>query len=255
MVGWIAFESLYMAPKREAAYEARQAAELAEQEARAEEARSLASQVPVASSPFDGAASAGEDVPVEEFTVTTKRASVLLTNRGGDVVSYKLVEHLDKDTGEGVQMVDNVSSSNRAFSLSFGSADMPVLDGVFNVKRIDDYTIGFYRDFSIKDDSGVERSFRLGKLYSFTPDDYAFRLSVTVNALDGQDLALNFGGTAYTLRTPPQIGPHYNRKSDRYEVRQFVSWDARRRRRCFRPVAMTGPGSGRESRESILRCS
>ena len=233
LFGYFFFDAFYMAPKRQAAYEAQQAAELAEQEAKAAEAERLSAQVSESSpaaSFADGEDASGQGaVAVQEFTVTTNRAKVVLTNRGGDIVSYKLVEHLDKDTGEGVEMADNVTSSNRAFSLAFGNAGMAAIDGVFNVKRVDDYTIGFYRDFTMKDDSGVSRRFRLGKLYSFTPDDYAFRLSVTVNGLDGSPATLDLGGVAYTLRTPPQIGPHYDKKSDRYEVRQFVSWDGRKK--------------------------
>ena len=231
LFGYFFFDAFYMAPKREAAFEAQQAAELEAQAAKAEEAEelsSMVSEVPLFSGTDADGTAAGE-VPIGEFTITTNRAKVVLTNRGGDIVSYKLVEHLDKDTGEGVEMVDNVTSSNRAFSLSFGDSSMAALDGGFNVKRIDDYTIGFYRDFTVKGDDGNDHRFRLGKLYSFTADDYAFCLSVTVNSLDGKPALLNLGGAAYTLRTSPQIGPHYDKKSNRYEVRQFVSWDGRKK--------------------------
>ncbi len=233
LFGYFFFDAFYMAPKRQAAYEAQQAAELEEQAAKAAEAEKLSARVsessPVASFADGEDASGQGTVAVQEFTVTTNRAKVVLTNRGGDIVSYKLTEHLDKDTGEGVEMADNVTSSNRAFSLAFGDSDMSAIDGIFNVKKVDDYTIGFYRDFTMKDDSGVSHKFRLGKLYTFTPDDYAFRLSVTVNGLDGSPASLNLGGAAYTLRTSPQIGPHYDKKSNRYEVRQFVSWDGRKK--------------------------
>lgn len=232
LFGYFFFDAYYMAPKRQAAYEAQQAAEQEEQTAKAAEAEQLSSMVsetPAASFAGEEDGSGQETVAVQEITVTTNKAKVVLTNRGGDIVSYKLVEHLDKDTGEGVEMVDNVTSSNRAFSLAFGDAGMAAIDGVFNVKRVDDYTVGFYRDFTMKDDSGTEHRFRLGKLYSFTADDYAFRLSVTVNGMDGSPASLNLGGAAYTLRTSPQIGPHYDKKNDRYEVRQFVSWDGRKK--------------------------
>ncbi|MBQ9538811.1 MAG: membrane protein insertase YidC [Treponema sp.] len=226
------FDAYYMAPKREAAYQAQQAAEQEAAEAEAQKAQELSTLVSDAGSQSIFASEDNDssaDIPVQEYTINTRRASVVLTNRGGDIVSYKLVEHLDKDTGEGVEMVDNVTRTNRAFSLSFGGSGMAAIDGVFNVKRVDEHTIGFYRDFSIKDEAGAEHKFRLGKLYSFTDDDYAFRLSVTVNGLDGNPAALNLGGAAYSLRTSPQIGPHYDKKSNRYEVRQFVSWDGRKR--------------------------
>ena len=161
-------------------------------------------------------------VSEENFTITTNKVQVTFTNRGGDIVSYKLLEHLDKDTNSGVQMVDNVTPLNRAFSISLGDATADVLNDVFNVKIIDDYTIGFYKNYEYTDGSGNVQKFVLGKLYTFKPDEYMFRLDVTVNGQEGTT-GLNVDGVSYTLRTSPQIGPHYNPK-DRYEVRQYVAY-------------------------------
>ena len=161
-------------------------------------------------------------VSEENFTITTNKVQVTFTNCGGDIVSYKLLEHLDKDTNSGVQMVDNVTPLNRAFSISLGDATADVLNDVFNVKKIDDYTIGFYKNYEYTDGSGNVQKFVLGKLYTFKPDEYMFRLDVTVNGQEGTT-GLNVDGVSYTLRTSPQIGPHYNPK-DRYEVRQYVAY-------------------------------
>lgn len=161
-------------------------------------------------------------VSEENFTITTNKVQVTFTNRGGDIVSYKLLEHLDKDTNSGVQMVDNVTPLNRAFSVSLGDATADVLNDVFNVKKIDDYTIGFYKNYEYTDGSGNVQKFVLGKLYTFKPDEYMFRLDITVNGQEGTT-GLNVDGVSYTLRTSPQIGPHYNPK-DRYEVRQYVAY-------------------------------
>lgn len=230
LIGYFFFDTLYMQPKRLAAAEAQQASEQVEAEEAEQKAEELSALISD-SSAADADSALQEDIPVQELKLSTNKAEVVLTNKGGDIVSYRLIGHKDKDTGKGVQMVDNVTASNRAFALSFGDSGMPAVDSTFNVKRIDDYTVGFYRDFTQKDESGKEHKFRLGKLYSFTPDDYVFRLSVTINSLDGTNAAdtLNVGGAAYTLRTSPQIGPHYNRKTDRYEVRQFLSWNGKKK--------------------------
>ena len=108
-------------------------------------------------------------VSEENFTITTNKVQVTFTNRGGDIVSYKLLEHLDKDTNSGVQMVDNVTPLNRAFSISLGDATADVLNDVFNVKKIDDYTIGFYKNYEYTDGSGNVQKFVLGKLYLLFP--------------------------------------------------------------------------------------
>lgn len=72
---------------------------------------------------------------VQEFVISTNKAKVTFTNRGGDITSYKLLEHKDKETGSGVEMVNNVTSSNRAFSLSFGGTENPALNDIFNVTK------------------------------------------------------------------------------------------------------------------------
>ncbi len=240
LAGYIAFDTLVQAPKREAAMQAQQTQEKIEQQEKKEKAEELSALISASdgtsasvfgneSSADQNAESETQEVPVEEFTVTTNKAKIVLTNRGGDIVSYKLTDHKDKDTGFGVEMADNVTSTNRAFSLAFGDASMPIINSNFKVKKINDYTIGFYRDFTQKDALGNAHTFRLGKLYEFKPDDYAFRLSITINTDDAGVDALNVGGASYTIRTSPQMGPHFNRKIDRYEVREYLAWNGKKK--------------------------
>ncbi len=229
LFGYLVLDYVYIMPRQQAAAE-QQRQELARQEEEQEQ-RNAEAQALVSSqenSLFAGEAESAE-AEVAEYTVSTAKIKAVLTNRGGDIVSLQLREHLDKDTGLGVEMVDNVTSTNRAFSLSFGSSTGAAVNDVFNVKRIDDYTIGFYKDFYRKDELGRQHKFRLGKLYSFKENDYAFRLSITVNAGDGEEDVLNVDGAAYTLRTSPQIGPHFDRKNDRYEMRQFLAYAGNKR--------------------------
>ena len=230
LFGYLVLDYVYIMPRQQAAQE-QQRQELArqqeEQEQRNAEAQSLVSSQ---DSLFAGSAEdASAETQVSEYEVNTSKLQVLLTNRGGDIVSLKLREHKDKDTGFGVEMVDNVSPSNRAFSLSFGASTGAAVNDIFNVKRIDDYTIGFYKDFYRKDELGRQHKFRLGKLYTFKENEYAFRLSITVNAGEGEEDALNVDGASYTLRTSPQIGPHFDRKTDRYEMRQFLAFTGSKR--------------------------
>lgn len=153
------------------------------------------------------------EAPAKEefFTITTDKVFVKFTNKGGDIVSYQLLEHEDKDTGHGVEMVDNITAENRAFALTFGESN-EILNEVFNVKQIDKYTIGFYKDCVV---SG--KKVQVSKLYKFLPDDNVFTLEVGV---DGGDSISN---VSYKIRTSPQIGPHFDRKKDRYEVREYVA--------------------------------
>lgn len=163
------------------------------------------------------------EVAEQTYTITTDKVRVTFTNRGGDIIGYELLEHLDTDTGKGVEMADNVSDSNRAFALSFGGPNNLPLNTIFSAHQIDDYTIGFSYTVQKMVDGALQKDCTIAKKYSFKPGEYAFRLDVTI---DGEPAfaGLDFDGLAYSLRTSPQVGPHYNRKVDRYDVRQFMSY-------------------------------
>ena len=154
----------------------------------------------------------------ETFTVLTDKAEVILTNRGGDIISYKLLEHLDKDTGTGVQISDNVSEFNRTCALALGVAENSIVDELFEVERIDNYTYFFKRNFNYNG-----KKFSLGKRYTFMPGEYVFKLDIFIHTDDKN--GLDFDGASYTLRTSPQIGPHFNPKQNRYENRQYLAFN------------------------------
>ncbi|MCR5317552.1 MAG: membrane protein insertase YidC [Treponema sp.] len=158
-----------------------------------------------------------------DLTITTDKVKVLFSQKGGDIVSYQLLEHFDKDTGKGVQMADNISEFNRAFALSFGDSSGVMLNEMFNVKKEGPNDIGFYRTYDIKDSSGVSHKYLIGKHYSFKENEYVFKFDVTVKPLDGAR-ELDVNGAAYTIRTSPQIGPHFDRKKNRNEVREILEF-------------------------------
>lgn len=159
-----------------------------------------------------------EEIQEELVTITTSKAKVTLSNRGGDIVGYELLEHQDGETG--VEMADNVSEKNRAFSVSFGGAENGIIQDLFHVKKIDDYTVGFYKTYQDTKSGG---KYVFAKQYTFKPDDYMFKLDITVEGSDGMT-GLSFDSAAYTIRTAPQIGPYYDAKSNRYENRTFMSF-------------------------------
>ena len=128
--------------------------------------------------------------------------------------------------GNGFSFLIFPSATNRAFSLALGPASNSIINDIFTAKVIDDYTIGFFKKYTLNSTGadGNPSSFTLVKTYSFKPDDYVFKLDVTVDG--GENFSgLNIGDAAYTLRTAPQIGPHFDRKVDRYENRTFISYN------------------------------
>ena len=169
--------------------------------------------------------SEGEDAETEEvleereYVIETKTIKVRFTNRGGDIIGYELKDH--SDGGTPVQMAENISPTNRAFALAFGGAANAIVNDLFNAKIIDDRTIGFYKKFSVTNSTGGQDSFTLVKQYTFDPEEYVFKLDITIDGAKNMS-GLAFDDAAYTLRSSPQIGPYYNPKVDRYERRTFI---------------------------------
>lgn len=173
-----------------------------------------------AEEPVEDEDAAGEEVLEErEYVIETKTIKVRFTNRGGDIIGYELKDH--SDGGKPVQMAKNISPTNRAFALAFGGAANAIVNDLFNAKIIDDRTIGFYKKFSVTNSTGGRDSFTLVKQYTFDPEEYVFKLDITIDGAKNMN-GLAFGDAAYTLRSSPQIGPYYNPKVDRYERRTFI---------------------------------
>ncbi len=217
LVGFFAVQTIFFPVRK-----AQEQSQAAQQQVVQEQAASAADSGS-AVSVFGGIVSDGEAVAEQTFTIETDKVRAVFTNRGGDIISYELKEHLDRDTGRGVEMVNNVSEINRAFAVSFGGVDSPIVNDVFFAKIIDDRTIGFYREFTRKNADGTEGKFTFVKTYSFKDGDYMFKLDI---AIDGGEnfRGLDTNGAAYSLRTAPQIGPKYNAK-DRYDIREFIAFD------------------------------
>ena len=221
MVGAFFVNIKFIKPRQDAARQQQQielAQKEAEQKKKVEEANKQVSTLP-SENQEETITPASET----DLTITTDKVKVLFSQKGGDIVSYQLLEHFDKDTGKGVQMADNISEFNRAFALSFGDSSGVMLNEMFNVKKEGPNDIGFYRTYGIKDSSGVSHKYLIGKHYSFKENEYVFKFDVTVKPLDGAR-ELDVNGAAYTIRTSPQIGPHFDRKKNRNEVREILEF-------------------------------
>lgn len=155
----------------------------------------------------------------QEVIIDTDAVHAVFTNKGGDLIQYELKNHPDGD--KYVQMVDNVTDTNRAFALSFGNDVDSIVNDNFNVTKVDENTVAFDRAFSVKNTDGTTSHFNLTKKYSFLPDEYCFKLEIIIDG-DGSMKGINIDDAAYTLRTSPQIGPYYDTK-DRYEYRSFMT--------------------------------
>ena len=156
----------------------------------------------------------------QKYTIRTDKVEVVFTNKGGDIISYKLIDHKDMDTNDFVQLSDNINNKNRTCAIAFGASDAKIVDEIFNTE-ITEKSITFTKTMNV---SGKKTTLR--KVYTFMDGEYVFKLDVLVHTADSN--GLDFGGTAYTLRTSPQIGPHYDPKKNRYERREFIAYNGQK---------------------------
>ena len=174
-----------------------------------------------------------EETPAieQKITINTGVAEIIFTTKGGDIVSYKLIGHNDKETNDYVQLSDSVTETNRTCALAIGGAESKIINEIFNYEKLDAYTILFKKNVAIKDSNGNLHSYTIGKKYSFKQNEYMFKLDIMIH---GKDAAgLDYNGAAYTLRTSPQIGPHFNQKQNRYENRQFIAYNGKKAKKVI----------------------
>ncbi|GHT77594.1 membrane protein insertase YidC [Spirochaetia bacterium] len=172
----------------------------------------------------------------QRVTIETNLIKVILTNAGGDVVSYKLKEHHDGEDDVEMILAGDAAEAH-AFTVAFGNLNAQPVTSFFNVSRISDYAVEFYRDFAVANSgpSGETGQFRLTKRYTFKPGEYMFELTVS---LDGgySMTSLSFSnGTvgsaaAYTLGFGPQIGPKFEKLDGRYDYRNYYTYFNGKRR-------------------------
>ncbi len=150
----------------------------------------------------------------EHVTISTDVFEVVLTNKGGDIIDYKLKNHLVGE--EGVELAMNITEQNRALAMAFGSSENSIINDIFTVEKKGSNIVEFSKVFVSQ--KNPDEAFELKKIYTFDKEEYLFRLDIQIN---GTNQLLSTSDIAYTLRSTPQIGPTYNAKKDKYEYRTF----------------------------------
>jgi len=165
-------------------------------------------------------------IPHQYVTIDTELFTAILTNAGGEMVSYIWKDPRNEANVDLILAGDNEA---RAFAMAFGDAE---INSFFHVNRTSEYSVEFYRDFSMPGSvDGMDRKFTLIKRYDFIPNEYMFRLTII---LDGgfSVSGFNFGqyrtsdgkaisDTAYTLSFGPQIGPKFIKLDNLYDYRHY----------------------------------
>lgn len=218
IVGFTFVQAKYFAPQRQPVAEAESTEQPTE---RSNSNEAIGGENAASSlSPFTMASEDSEEAALKEevLTVETPLVRVAFTSRGGDITGFELLSHTDSDTGRGVEMADNITSTGRAFSLAIPAAGT-ALNDIFTVKREDENTVLFTRTYKTP-----QGRYILGKRYTFLPDEYMFKLEVMCHNEGSAQID-------YSLCTPPQIGPHFDPKTNRYEMRQFIAYNGEKKKR------------------------
>ena len=168
----------------------------------------------------------------QRIGIETELLQVTLSSAGGDIVSWKLKEHKEhSEKDDFVEMILSGAGEAHAFTVAFGGLNAQPVSSFFYVNRLSDYSVEFYRDFTLppgqavapNGDAAAPARFRLTKRYDFKPRDYMFELTVTMDG--GYSVpGFNFGGSAYTLSFGPQIGPRFEKLDNRYDYRQYITY-------------------------------
>jgi YidC/Oxa1 family membrane protein insertase len=207
-------------------------------EAAPDNAQAVPSAPPPSSSAYAPATSgqvyeSPDAVPLSErlITIETDLVTVVLSNAGGDIISWQLNNHQDGE--EPLEMILSGNTQAHAFTITFDSIEnvlngkgQPPVSDYFNVSEpVSDYSVEFYQDFVIPGAGGAEgSSFRLIKRYEFKPGEYMFELTVTLNGSHSLR-GFNFNGAAYTIAFGPQIGPQFEKLDQRTEFRQYLTYN------------------------------
>jgi len=170
----------------------------------------------------------GETVPAQTVTIETDLIKAVLSNAGGEIVSFQLKKHMDG--GQPVEMILRGDAEPQAFAIAFGNAEDVIAKKIraveqnFRVKMISDLIVEFSQDF----DTPSGGRFTLIKRYEFKPGEYMFELTVTMDG--GYSVSsYDFQGAAYTLFYSPQIGPKFEKLDQRYEYRHYLTYKGKLR--------------------------
>jgi len=178
-----------------------------------------------------------ELIPQQYVTINTELVTVVLTNSGGDIVSYKWKDPRKHPNDEDYYVELILSGSNeasrqasQAFSIAFGDHNAPAENKNFHVNRLSEHSVEFYRDFlSPAALPGMDGRFKLIKRYDFIPNEYMFRVTVTLDG--GFDVSgFNFAGNAYTISFGPQMGPKFVKLDELYDYRHYYTFTNGKRR-------------------------
>ncbi len=168
-----------------------------------------------------------QDPKNDNIIIENEVFRAVFTTKGAALTSLKLKKHHDKNNVP-VEMIFNSTDDQAAFYLYFGNDTEKPVTCTFNYTMKNEYTIEFYRNFTILDEDGLpsKEHFTVRKTFVFSEKDYLFEVYVSFENSVNKIIPLNYEGYAYTLAYEPQIGPEFHEKLDgKYKYRKFYTYE------------------------------
>ncbi|MBB6482337.1 membrane protein insertase YidC [Spirochaeta isovalerica] len=153
-----------------------------------------------------------EVVPARTVKVDTDVLSVEFSNSGAVITSLVLKDHLDYATNLPIDMINKGDGDYNAFNISFDEKFNQFLTENFHYENKGNGVHEFYRDFR---KTGSDEVFRVVKRYTFSDQEYLFKIDVTLVDAPYSSYSLSFG---------PDIGPTFTKLDNRNELRRYYSY-------------------------------
>jgi YidC/Oxa1 family membrane protein insertase len=164
-----------------------------------------------------------ENYVSREIEAETDLFQITFDTDGAVINSLKLKEHMDGD--QPVEMILSGETDLGSFGMAFGNNTESYSKESYDYiheSGSDEYT--FVRNYRVKLSNGsLSEPFQVKKSYVFYPGEYMFEIRVELINSVNSSIPLNYGGTAYTIGTGPQIGPDFKKLDGRNEYRKYLS--------------------------------
>ena len=153
-----------------------------------------------------------EVIPNRTVKYETDVYSVEFNNSGAVISSLVLKNHNDYATNQPIDMINKGDGEYKAFNISFDEKFNQFLTENFHYENKGKGVHEFYRDFR---KSGTDEVFRVIKRYTFSQQEYLFKIDVTLVDAPYKSYSLSFG---------PDIGPTFTKLDNRNELRRYYSY-------------------------------
>lgn len=157
-----------------------------------------------------------EDIPLRSITEETDKYKIVFSNKGASIKSLILKDYIDYNNNQSIDMINNYGTDMTSFNMSFDGKFEDIISENFHFEKKGNGVYQFYRDFVKKNSDGTTAgSFRIVKTYTFSDNEYLFKIDINI---------IDAPYRSYSLDMGPDIGPTFIKLDNRNEYRRYYSY-------------------------------